>query len=84
MEFIISFLGNRYFHVLMLITKAVFVDKSTVKTSSSIIFCFKLPKNFIAYSYRRDIALSPGCCFRMPTDVSLAIFSFKVGHFFGT
>ena len=36
MEFIIIFLVNRYFHVVMLITKAVFVDKSTVKTSSSI------------------------------------------------
>ena len=57
MEFIISFLVNRYFHVVMLITKAVFVDKSTVKTSASIIFSFELPKNFIAYSYRRDIAL---------------------------
>ena len=40
LEFIISFLVNRYFHVVMLITKAVFVDKSTVKTSSSIILSF--------------------------------------------
>ena len=31
MEFIIIFLVNRYFHVVMLIMKAVFVDKSTVK-----------------------------------------------------
>ena len=33
MEFIIIFLANRYFHVVMLITKAVHVDKRTVKTS---------------------------------------------------
>ena len=57
MEFIIIFLENRYFQVVMLITKAVFVDKSTVKTSSSIILSFELPKNFIAFSYRRNIAL---------------------------
>ena len=31
MEFIIIFFANRYFHVVMLITKAVFVDRSTVK-----------------------------------------------------
>ena len=31
MEFIIIFLVNRYFHVVILLTKAVFVDKSTVK-----------------------------------------------------
>ena len=31
MEFIIIFLVNRYIHVVMLIMKAVFVDKITVK-----------------------------------------------------
>ena len=32
------FLVNRYFQVVMLITKALFVDKNTVKNASSIIF----------------------------------------------
>ena len=41
----------------MLITKEVFIDKSIVKTSSSIILPFKLTKNFTAFSYRRNIAL---------------------------
>ena len=31
-----------------------------------------------------NIALLPGYCFRMTTNVSLAIFSFKLGHLFGT
>ena len=31
-----------------------------------------------------NIVLLPGCCLRMPTNVSLAIFSFKLGHLFGT
>ena len=39
-EFIIIFLVNRYFQVVMLITKTVFVDKSTVETSSYIILLF--------------------------------------------
>ena len=80
MEFIIIFLANRYFHVVMLITKAVFVDKSTVETSSSIILSFQLPKNFITYLQMRHCSLT-----RMQfEDVSLAIFCFKLGHFFGS
>ena len=55
--FIITFLVNRYFQVVMLIMKAMFVDKSTAKTSPSIILSFKLPKNVIAFSCRRNIAL---------------------------
>ena len=47
------FLVNRYFQVVMLITKEVFI----VKTSSFIILPFKLTKNFTAFSYRRIIAL---------------------------
>ena len=50
MEFIVIFLVNRYFEVVVLITKAVFVVKSTVETSSPIILSFLLPKNFIAFS----------------------------------
>ena len=44
-------------------------------------FVLLTAQNFIAYSYRWDIALQLGCSFRIPTNVSLAIFCFKLSQF---